>query len=730
MPDENVLEAAENTPQTLDAPEKYDASKIDKLEGLEAVRKRPGMYIGDPDERGLHHCVFEVLDNSIDEHLAGFCSRIEVTIHVDGSVSIRDNGRGIPVDMHPKWQMPAVELVLTNLHAGGKFGQGAYKYSGGLHGVGAKCVNALSDWFKVEVSRDNKVYSMEFARGVTTQKLEVIGKSRNTGTLITFKPDPTIFTITTEFKFDILANRLRELAFLNPGVEIVLTDERVEDKKERFVYKDGIEQFVRQLGKNKQPLHSRPIVLAGKRAFRVDGKEDEVFVDCVLQYNDSYSDQILCFANSIPNTDGGTHLTGFRSALTRAINQYARQNNLLKEKDPAISGDDVREGLVCVLSVKLPNPRFESQTKVKLVNTEIDGIVSSIVYDGLMTFFDAHPPVAKKVIEKGLLAARAREAARKARETVRKGALTGGGLPGKLADCSDRDPANTEIYIVEGDSAGGSAKQGRDRKFQAILPIRGKLINVEKARLDKVLENTAIRTMITAVGTGIGDGDSEGAFDLSKLRYHKIIIMTDADVDGSHIRTLLLTFFYRQMPELVKRGFMYIAQPPLYQIARKKRVEYVDDDAQLNRILIQLGTEEVRLRNLQDDSELSLKQLSEILELLEALDKYANGLRRKGGDFAVYLDHRHPATHELPQHLVRIRQGNEETVQYFHDRQDLAEFNRKNPDLDLGLSGEEEGDTALIERAKNGSTRRARHEEFYESHVIKELLDKLARKGF
>ena len=716
-----MLEPTENIQPAPSAPEKYDASKIDKLEGLEAVRKRPGMYIGDPDERGLHHCVFEVLDNSIDEHLAGHCDEIEVTVHVDGSVSIRDNGRGIPVDMHPKWNMPAVELVLTNLHAGGKFGQGAYKYSGGLHGVGAKCVNALSDWFKVEVSRDGKVYAMQFARGVTTEKLKVIGKSKGTGTLITFKPDATIFTITTEFKFEVLANRLRELAFLNPGIEITLTDERTE-KNERFYYRDGIEEFVKQLGRNKQVLHPKPIALSRQK--------DEVFVDCVMQYNDSYNDQILCFANSIPNPDGGTHLTGFRSALTRAINQYAKQNELLKEKDPAISGDDVREGLVCVLSVKLPNPRFESQTKVKLVNTEIDGLVSSIVYDGLMTYFDASPSVAKKVVEKGLLAARAREAARKARETVRKGALTGGGLPGKLADCSDRDPANTELYIVEGDSAGGSAKQGRDRKFQAILPIRGKLINVEKARLDKVLQNNEIRTMITAVGTGIGDGDSEGAFTLDKLRYHKIIIMTDADVDGSHIRTLLLTFFYRQMPELVKRGFVYIAQPPLYQISRKKRVEYVDDDAQLNRILIELGTEEVRLKNLRDEKELSAKQLSEILELLEALDKYANGLRRKGGDFAAYLEQRHSESHELPHHLVKVRQGNEEAVHYFRDNEELAKFAEENPDLDLGLSGEGESDTSLLEKTKNGSTRRARHEELYESQAIMELLEKLARKGF
>ena len=718
MPDENAVEVTDKAPATTAAPEKYDASKIDKLEGLEAVRKRPGMYIGDPDERGLHHSVFEVLDNSIDEHLAGYCSKIEVTVHVDGSVSIRDNGRGIPVDMHPKWNMPAVELVLTNLHAGGKFGQGAYKYSGGLHGVGAKCVNALSDWFKVEVSRDGKVYSMEFARGVTTQKLTVVGKSKGTGTLITFKPDPTIFTITTEFKFDILANRLRELAFLNPGVEIVLTDER-DEKRETFLYKDGIEQFVKQLGRTKQVLHPKPIVISRQK--------DEVFVDCVMQYTDSYNDQILCFANSISNPDGGTHLTGFRSALTRAINQYAKANNILKEKDPAISGDDVREGLVCVLSVKLPNPRFESQTKVKLVNTEIDGLVSSVIYDALMTHFDAHPAVAKKVIEKGLLAARAREAARKARETVRKGALTGGGLPGKLADCSDRDPANTELYIVEGDSAGGSAKQGRDRKFQAILPIRGKLINVEKARLDKVLQNTEIRTMITAVGTGIGDGEGEGAFNLEGLRYHKIIIMTDADVDGSHIRTLLLTFFYRQMPELIRQGFVYIAQPPLYQIARKKRVEYVDDDARLNKILIELGTDEVRLRNLAGGNELTEKQLAEILELLESLDKYANALRRHSGDFATYVEQRHPTTHELPRHLVKVRDGNDETVCYFHSEEDLEEFGSKNPDL--RLFGEEESDTSLLEKAKNGHTRRARHVELHESKAIGDLLAKLAIKG-
>ncbi|MBJ7391853.1 MAG: DNA gyrase subunit B, partial [Chthoniobacterales bacterium] len=449
----------------------YGAAQIDKLEGLEAVRKRPGMYIGYTDERGLHHCVYEVLDNSIDEHLAGCCTHIDVTIHADGSCSVRDNGRGIPVDMHPKWKIPAIELVLTNLHAGGKFGQGAYKFSGGLHGVGAKCVNALSEWFKAEVYRDGQVYFMSFAKGKTTQKLTVLSELKNkkqTGTQITFLPDAEIFT-TTEFVFERLGARMRELAFLNCGLEIRLTDERVEGepRKTLFVYKLGIEEFVKELGESKSVLHPKVIKLTGARKTKMKNKdgedvEEDVLVDCVLQYNDSYTDQILCFTNSIPNPDGGTHITGFRSALTRAINQYTKANNLVKDKDPIITGDDVREGLICVLSLKHPDPKFESQTKVKLVNPEVDGIVSSIIYEGLMDFFETNPPIAKKIFEKAITAARAREAARKARETVRKSALTGGGLPGKLADCSERDPSLTELFIVEGDSAGGSAKQGRD----------------------------------------------------------------------------------------------------------------------------------------------------------------------------------------------------------------------------------------------------------------------------
>ena len=743
----------------LDPNQEYNAAQIDKLEGLAGVRQRPGMYIGPTDERGLHHCVFEVLDNSIDEHLAGHCTKIDVTIHVDGSCSIRDNGRGIPVDISEKFGIPAIELVLTNLHAGGKFGQGAYKYSGGLHGVGAKCVNALSDWFKAEVYRNAKVYHMAFERGVTTQKLTVVGElpdAKMTGTLITFLPDPTIFTITTDFKFDRLSGRLRELAFLNPGLEINLTDEREESiRAQTFFYKDGIREFVHQLGENKTIIHPKPVVLYGRRKVKFKTKdqeevEDDMHVDCVMQYNDSFTDQILFFTNAIPNPDGGTHSVGFRTALTRAINTYAKANNLLKEKDPVITGDDVREGLVAVLSIKHPNPGFESQTKVRLVTPEVEGIVSSIVYEGLMLHFEQNPTVAKRVVDKGLTAASAREAARKARETVRKTALGGGGLPGKLADCSERDPEFTELFIVEGDSAGGSAKQGRDRRTQAILPIRGKLINVEKARLDKVLANNEIRTMITAIGTGIGDGEQEGSFNLEKLRYGRIIIMTDADVDGSHIRTLLLTFFYRQMSKLVRGGHIYVAQPPLYQIKRRKREEYVDDDLQLNRILISLGTEDMRLKNLADGHEFTTEQLKDILDLLEKLDKFATAIRRHGGDFEQYLARRTGEGGKLPAYLVKVREGNVETVQYFADEAAVRAFSADNSDLNLfGLPAHEAQPGQAIEqdgadasanggavphsavRPANGAAlrRRARLVELYESASIQRLIDDLARKG-
>ena len=720
----NVTEEVMENPAETSAPvaQTYDASKLGKLEGLEAVRKKPGMYIGGTDERALHHCVSEVLDNSVDEHLAGHCDRIEVTIHLDGSISIRDNGRGIPVDIHPQYKIPGVEMVLTTLHSGGKYGQGGYKFSGGTHGVGAKCVNAVSEWFEVEVSRDGQVHSMEFERGKTIKKLEVIGKAKGTGTLITFKPDAEIFRETVEFKSDIIGQRLRELAFLNSGLEIIFADERnTTAEPERFYYKNGVEEFVKQLNKSREPLHPKPIAFRKETREKLDDKDIEVHIEVVMQYNDSYNDQVLCYTNTIHNPDGGAHLSGFRSALTRAINQYAKSNELLKEKDPQITGDDVREGLTAVISVKHSDPKFESQTKVKLLSPEVERITGSVTYEGLMAYFDANPPIAKRVVDKGLNAARAREAARKAREAVRKSALTGGGLPGKLADCSDRDPENTELYIVEGDSAGGSAKQGRDRKFQAILPIRGKLINVEKARLDKVLQNNEIRTMITAIGTGIGDGEGEGAFNIEKLRYHKIIIMTDADVDGSHIRTLLLTFFYRQMPQLVKQGFVYIAQPPLYSITRKKKTDYIDDDAQLNRILLQNGVEEVRLKNLADGREFTPKQLEEILALLESLDKHAIYIKRLGGDFADYVEKR-GKDGTLPQFMIKVRDGNDETVHYFLSGDEADTFKAQNNDLF--------GSDTEVERRKDGPTRRAKVYDLHlESKAIIDLLGKLSKKG-
>ena len=724
--------------KNADGEQAYDAAQIDKLEGLEAVRKRPGMYIGDPDERGLHHCVFEVLDNSIDEHLAGYCDKILISLHVDGSISIDDDGRGIPVDIHPKFGVPAVELVLTNLHAGGKFGQGAYKYSGGLHGVGAKCVNALSDWFKAEVRRNGKLHSITFERGKTTKELEVVGEipAKPTGTKITFFPDATIFTDTIEFQTERLAKRIRELAFLNPGLTIELIDERPEtESKQSFYYAKGIEEFVSQLGTNKNLVHDEPITIKGKRKVEIDydGKvtEDDVFADIVFQYNDSYNDHILCYANSIPNTDGGTHLSGFRGALTRAINQYAKSNKILKDKDPALSGDDVREGIVCVISVKMPNPRFNSQTKAKLVNTEIEGVVGSIVYEGLQSFFDENPPIAKLIIEKAVNAARAREAARKARETVRKSVLSGGGLPGKLADCSERDPAKSEIFIVEGDSAGGSAKSGRNRTTQAILPLRGKVINVEKARLHKALQNKEIQAMITAIGAGIGessgDEDIEGAFQLEKVRYHKVVIMTDADVDGSHIRTLLLTFFCRHMPELVKAGYLYIAQPPLYKVTRKKREEYIADDIELNEILISLGSEEVRLRKAGTEDYLETDLLKSVLDSLSQLTRFVNTLEGHGGNFKHLLNNGKDG--HFPEYMVRVRVGNEEEITYFNDEKALLEFCQSNRDLRL-LNEELTEDEIEAYREKfEGVQRRAIKYELHESIAIAKILERLNELG-
>lgn len=552
----------------------YDASQIQVLEGLEAVRRRPSMYIGSTDTLGLHHLVYEVVDNSIDEAMAGYCTEINVSIRRDGSVSVKDNGRGIPVDIHPQYNRPALEIVMTMLHAGGKFDHESYSFSGGLHGVGVSVVNALSEWMEVEVRRNRRIYWQRYEHGNVASEVEVRGESEHTGTTTTFKPDAMIFE-DTEYNFDTLSSRLRELAFLNRGLKITIKDERT-DKENDFRYDGGIVSFVEYLNTNKEALHKPPVYFSRSK----NGTQVEV----ALQYNNSYNENIFSYANNINTREGGTHLMGFRAALTKTVNEYARANKLLKN-EAKLGGEDLREGLVAVISVKLPDPQFEGQTKTRLGNSAIRGIIESLVSEGLAEYFEENPQAAMTIVEKAAEALRAREAARKAKElTRRKNALGSGGLPGKLADCSDNDPSKCEIYIVEGESAGGSAKQGRNRHFQAILPLRGKILNVERARLDKILKNTEIRNMIVALGTGIGD-----EFDIVKARYHKVVIMTDADVDGSHIRTLILTFFYRYMKPLIDAGYIYIAQPPLYQVKKGKQVNYAYSDDQLNRIVKDLA---------------------------------------------------------------------------------------------------------------------------------------------
>lgn len=554
----------------------YDASQIQVLEGLEAVRKRPGMYIGSTGPKGLHHLVWEIVDNSIDEALAGYCTEIHVTIGKDNSITVADNGRGIPVDVHETTGRPAVEVIMTVLHAGGKFGGGGYKVSGGLHGVGASVVNALSEWLEVYVYRDGKIHYQKYERGEPCTDLQVIGETDRTGTTTRFKPDPEIFTETTEFDYETLAARLRELAFLNRGLKITLTDERVDNRKSEYFYEGGIRSYVRHLNRTREVLHEEPIYIAGER--------DGIAVEIALQYNDGYTSNIYSFVNNIHTHEGGTHESGFKMALTRIINDYARKQQIFKDNDANLTGEDVREGLTAIVSIKHPSPQFEGQTKTKLGNSDARTVTDAVFSEQFETFLLEHPTIARKIVEKGMMAARARLAAKKARElTRRKSALEVSNLPGKLADCSSRDPSISELYIVEGDSAGGSAKQGRDRHFQAILPLRGKILNVEKARIDKILSNNEVRAIITALGTGIGE-----EFDISKARYHKVIIMTDADVDGAHIRTLLLTFFYRYMRQFIEHGYVYIAQPPLYKIEQGKQVRYAYNDRQLEKILAEL----------------------------------------------------------------------------------------------------------------------------------------------
>ncbi|MGE5509432.1 MAG: DNA topoisomerase (ATP-hydrolyzing) subunit B [Chitinophagales bacterium] len=575
----------------------YDAGQIQVLEGLEAVRRRPGMYIGSTDERGLHHLVYEVVDNSIDEALAGYCDRVEVTLRADGAVTVVDNGRGIPVDIHPKLGRPGVEVAMTVLHAGGKFDAGAYKVSGGLHGVGVSVVNALSDWCEVEVRRDGQIHRQRYERGKPVTDLEVVGKSDETGTRTTFHPDAEIFE-TTEFSAETLLHRLRELAFLNAGVCLVLRDEKNE-KEYTFEFEGGIVSFVEHLNRNKDPLH-REVAYFGRQV-------EDSYVEFALQYNDGYLETVFSYANNINTHDGGTHLSGFRSALTRSLNDYARKQGILKEAEANLSGDDVREGLTAVLSVKLREPQFEGQTKGKLGNSEMKGICEAVVAEGLSIFLEEHPASARKIVEKAVLAARAREAARKARElTRRKSALEVSALPGKLADCVMTDPTLCELYLVEGDSAGGTAKQARDRRNQAIMPLRGKILNVEKARLDKILGNNEIRAMITALGAGI---DEE--FDLAKLRYHRVILMTDADVDGAHIRTLLLTFFYRYMTPLIEGGHVYVALPPLYMVKQGKERHYAWSDRELDALLERIGRQGIVIQRYKGLGEMDAEQLWE-----------------------------------------------------------------------------------------------------------------------
>jgi DNA gyrase subunit B len=686
-------------------PEKYDARTIQVLEGVEAVRRRPAMYIGDTARRGLHHMVYEVVDNSIDEAMAGYCQNINITIHSDNSVTVEDDGRGIPVDTHKTQKKPALEVVMTTLHAGGKFDHRVYKVAGGLHGVGVSVVNALSDWLEVEVKRDGRVYHQKYKKGKPVSKVTAIGKSKRTGTKITFKPDKEIFK-SIDFSYDVLSNRLRELAFLNKNVSINIKDERT-NKEDSFKFTGGIKSFVEHLNRNKNVLHKKVIYFEKER--------ENIFVEFAIQYNDSFIENIFSFANNINTTEGGTHLSGFKSALTRCANQYAKNRNLFKNADVGISGEDIREGLTAVISVKLPNPQFEGQTKTKLGNSEAEGVVASVVNDSLGAFFEENPSIANKILEKSLQAARAREAARKARELVRrKGALEAASLPGKLADCSEKDPSLCELYLVEGDSAGGSAKQGRDRRFQAILPLKGKILNVEKANPHKMLSNNEIRTVITALGTGIGD-----EFNISRLRYHKIILMCDADVDGAHIRTLLLTLFYRQMKELVEKGFVYIAQPPLYKVKRGKREEYIETEEEMNRLLLDLGMEGYSL--VKGNKTYSEKQFKTLLQLLVELEGLSSAIVRKGVSFTDYVAKRHQKTKKLPIYRAKVEGNN----QFFYNDKELASFvkqqeKRTGKEIEIkdggGIDLDKETGLELIE--------------FFEAEEIQELIDKIEKLGF
>ncbi len=688
-------------------PDKYDARTIQVLEGVDAVRKRPAMYIGDTGERGLHHLVYEVVDNSIDEALAGFCKNIDVVVHEDNSVSVVDDGRGIPVDQHKTQKKPAVEVVMTTLHAGGKFDHRVYKVSGGLHGVGVSVVNALSEWLEVEVRRDGKVFHQKYEQGRTATKLKVIGKTKKNGTRVIFKPDREIFK-NIKYSFDILSNRLRELAFLNKGLLIKLTDEGSE-KTSEFCFKGGLASFVEYLNRNKAPLF--------KKVIYFEKTKDDVQVEIAMQYNDGYAENVYTFANNINTIEGGTHLSGFKSALTRTLNQFCKNKKLFKNENFSLSGEDVREGLAVVISVKVPAPQFEGQTKTKLGNGEVEGIVASVVNESLGSFLEETPALGNKIADKAKLAARARDAAKKARElTRRKGALDSGSLPGKLADCSERDPSLCELYIVEGDSAGGSAKQGRDRRFQAILPIKGKILNVEKARLDKVLSNEEIRIIITALGTGVSS-----EFDLEKLRYHKVILMADADVDGSHIRTLLLTLFYRQTPLLIEKGHVYIAQPPLYKIKRGKREEYLETESEMNGLLLDLGREGTKLVSTKTKKQFTDNQFKDLLEILLEIEFLSHGIEKKGIRFLRYINMKNKKSKKFPLYRV-VTEDNEEQILFDEDEvAAVVKKEEKRRGKDVEIRGKEATADAEPESAALEVT------EFYEAIDVVKLSSRLEK---
>ncbi|MCM8822410.1 MAG: DNA topoisomerase (ATP-hydrolyzing) subunit B [Candidatus Omnitrophica bacterium] len=637
---------------------RYDATKIQVLGGIEAVRKRPAMYIGDTSTFGLHHLVYEVVDNSIDEAMAGYCSEISVVIHVDNSVSVSDNGRGIPVDIHKTENKPALEVVLTMLHAGGKFDRKAYRVSGGLHGVGVSVVNALSEWLEVEVRRDEKIYHQKYEKGKPVSELTVVGKTKETGTTVTFKPDTEIFE-SVVFDDNILASRLRELAFLNPSVTIKFEDER-QSRSEIFKFDGGLISFVEFLNKNKTSLFSPPYCF--KKV------ENDMEIEVAFQYNDGYNETILSFVNNVNTREGGTHLTGFRAGLTRSINEYGKKNQIL-DSNTTLGGEDVREGLTAVISLKIPDPQFEGQTKTKLGNSTVKPFVESVTFDRIYTFLEEHPDASRDILNKAITALKSREAARRARDLTRKKLAEGGDLPGKLADCSVRDPKLRELFIVEGDSAGGSAKQGRDRTFQAILPLRGKIINTEKARLDKVLSNNEIRMTISAIGAGYGE-----EFDISKIRYNKIIIMTDADVDGAHIRTLLLTFFFRQMPELIKQGYCYIAQPPLYKIKRGKKEAYIESETEMEDILLNLGSEKLEVHTISQKKNLTVNEVKKIAKLSKRFGELGRMLKKRGLDIKEYFLLVDAKSGGLPSYSITLN-GDQH---YFYSDKELSEFMDKN----------------------------------------------------